>query len=71
MWALTDFTEANGATRIVPGIAPRATTAPTTAQHYDSIPAEMPKGSVLDLARQPVARRRRQHAPTSAASASR
>ncbi len=46
MWALTDFTEANGATRLVPRshLAPAS---PNYGQHYDSIPAEMPAGSVL------------------------
>jgi ectoine hydroxylase-related dioxygenase (phytanoyl-CoA dioxygenase family) len=46
MWALTDFTEANGATRIIPGSHARDHS-PTYGQHYDSIPAEMAKGSVL------------------------
>ena len=46
MWALTDFTEANGATRIVPGSHLRDRS-PTYRQHYDSVPAEMPRGSVL------------------------
>jgi ectoine hydroxylase-related dioxygenase (phytanoyl-CoA dioxygenase family) len=46
MWALTDFTEANGATRIIPG-SHTAAESPDLARHYDSIPAEMPKGSVL------------------------
>jgi ectoine hydroxylase-related dioxygenase (phytanoyl-CoA dioxygenase family) len=46
MWALTDFTEANGATRIIPG-SHLADHSPTFGQHYDSIPAEMPAGSVL------------------------
>jgi hypothetical protein len=46
MWALTDFTEANGATRIMPGTH-RATTAPDFSSDYESIPAEMPRGSVL------------------------
>lgn len=46
MWALTDFTEANGATRIVPA-SHRAECSPTFGQHYDSVPAEMPRGSVL------------------------
>ncbi|MDZ7677164.1 MAG: phytanoyl-CoA dioxygenase family protein [Acidimicrobiales bacterium] len=45
LWAMTDFTEANGATRVIPG-----------SNHFedrqrftevDTIPAEMPKGSVL------------------------
>jgi ectoine hydroxylase-related dioxygenase (phytanoyl-CoA dioxygenase family) len=46
MWALTDFTEANGATRIIPG-SHKAAESPDLSRHYDSIPAEMPKGSVL------------------------
>jgi ectoine hydroxylase-related dioxygenase (phytanoyl-CoA dioxygenase family) len=46
MWALTDFTEANGATRIIPRTH-RADASPVYGQHYESIPAEMPAGSVL------------------------
>jgi ectoine hydroxylase-related dioxygenase (phytanoyl-CoA dioxygenase family) len=46
MWALTDFTEANGATRIIPG-SHTADRSPDYGTHYDSIPAEMPRGSVL------------------------
>ena len=46
MWALTDFTEANGATRIIPGTH-LADHSPAYGQEYESIPAEMPKGSVL------------------------
>ena len=46
MWALTDFTEANGATRIIPGTH-LADGSPTYGQAYDSIPAEMERGSVL------------------------
>jgi ectoine hydroxylase-related dioxygenase (phytanoyl-CoA dioxygenase family) len=45
MWALTDFLEANGATRVVPGshlaADPRAFTL------ADTVPAEMPRGSVV------------------------
>lgn len=46
MWALTDFTEANGATRIIPGSHLRDRS-PGYGKPYDSIAAEMPKGSVL------------------------
>jgi ectoine hydroxylase-related dioxygenase (phytanoyl-CoA dioxygenase family) len=46
MWALTDFTEANGATRVIPGSHLRDHS-PTFGEHYESIPAEMPRGSVL------------------------
>jgi ectoine hydroxylase-related dioxygenase (phytanoyl-CoA dioxygenase family) len=46
MWALTDFTEANGATRLVPG-SHLSDRSPDYGHPYDSIPAEMPKGSVL------------------------
>ena len=46
MWALTDFTEENGATRIIPGTH-TYDHSPNYGQHYDSIAAEMPKGAVL------------------------
>jgi ectoine hydroxylase-related dioxygenase (phytanoyl-CoA dioxygenase family) len=46
MWALTDFTEANGATRLIPGTH-LADHSPDYGRHYDSVAAEMPKGSVL------------------------
>ena len=46
MWALTDFTEANGATRLIPGTH-LADHSPDYGAEYDSIAAEMPKGSVL------------------------
>lgn len=46
MWAITDFTEANGATRIIPGTH-TADASPDYGTHYESIAAEMPKGSVL------------------------
>jgi ectoine hydroxylase-related dioxygenase (phytanoyl-CoA dioxygenase family) len=46
MWALTDFTAANGATRIIPGSHLRDHN-PDYGKPYESIAAEMPKGSVL------------------------
>jgi ectoine hydroxylase-related dioxygenase (phytanoyl-CoA dioxygenase family) len=46
MWAITDFTEANGATRIIPG-SHLADASPVYGAPYDSVPAEMSRGSVL------------------------
>jgi len=45
MWALTDFTEANGATRLVPGTHLREN--PEFGARYETIAAEMPRGSLL------------------------
>lgn len=45
MWALTDFTEENGATRLVPGSHLKQS--PDYGGTYETIAAEMPKGSVL------------------------
>ncbi len=46
MWALTEFTEANGATRVIPG-SHRANESPDLRQSYGSVAAEMDRGSVL------------------------
>jgi ectoine hydroxylase-related dioxygenase (phytanoyl-CoA dioxygenase family) len=48
MWALTDFTEANGATRLVPR-SHLLDHSPDYGGDYDTIAAEMPAGSVLIL----------------------
>ena len=45
MWALTDFTEANGATRLVPGSHVKDN--PVYGGTYDSVPGAMKKGSEL------------------------
>jgi len=45
MWALTDFTDANGATRLVPGSHLRDS--PAYGAEVASVPAEMRRGSVL------------------------
>jgi ectoine hydroxylase-related dioxygenase (phytanoyl-CoA dioxygenase family) len=45
MWALTDFSEANGATRLVPGSHLKPS--PEYGGAYETIAAEMPRGSVL------------------------
>lgn len=46
MWALTDFTEANGATRIIPG-SHLWDHSPEYGREYESVAAEMRRGSVL------------------------
>jgi ectoine hydroxylase-related dioxygenase (phytanoyl-CoA dioxygenase family) len=46
MWALTDFTAENGATRLVPR-SHLLDHSPHYGGTYDTVPAEMPRGSVL------------------------
>lgn len=46
MWALTDFTEANGATRVIPR-SHLWDHSPIYGEFYESEPAEMAQGSVL------------------------
>jgi len=46
MWALTDFTEANGATRVVPG-SHLADHPPHPFESHETVAAEMSAGSVL------------------------
>ncbi len=47
MWAITDFTEANGATRIVPRSHKDSSWPEYGSQEIESIPAEMKRGSIL------------------------
>lgn len=46
MWALTDFTDANGATRYVPG-SHREDHPPDFTREYETLPAEMKAGTVM------------------------
>jgi ectoine hydroxylase-related dioxygenase (phytanoyl-CoA dioxygenase family) len=47
IWALTDFTEENGATRVAPGANHLPDSEVGTIRHEDTVPAEMPRGSVV------------------------
>ena len=47
IWALTDFTAANGATRVVPGSNRGDVDRLGSFEHQDTVPAEMSRGSVL------------------------
>lgn len=46
IWTLSDFTEANGATRIVPG-SHLFDHAPAYGREYDSVPVVVPAGSIV------------------------
>lgn len=46
IWALSDFTEANGATRVVPG-SHLFDHAPEYGREYDSVPVVVPAGSIV------------------------
>lgn len=47
IWALTDFTEENGATRVVPGANALADAEVAALGPADTVAAEMPRGSVV------------------------
>ena len=47
IWALTDFTEANGATRVAVGAHTLPDAEVQTLSTADTVPAEMPRGSVV------------------------
>ena len=47
IWALTEFTEANGATRVVPGSNRGGHDSLGAFDHADTVPAEMSRGSVV------------------------
>jgi len=47
IWALTDFTEENGATRVAPGMGHLVDSDVGSVTHSDTVPAEMPRGSVV------------------------
>jgi ectoine hydroxylase-related dioxygenase (phytanoyl-CoA dioxygenase family) len=47
IWALTDFTEANGATRVAVGAHTLPDAEVRTLTPADTVPAEMPRGSVV------------------------
>lgn len=47
LWALTDFTAQNGATRFISGSHKQTTIVPEAEKDYEVLSAEMPAGSVL------------------------
>lgn len=47
IWALTDFTEANGATRVAVGAHTLPDAEVRSLTHADTVPAAMPRGSVV------------------------